>query len=319
MFPDPNYQADIADYLDTKAPILCILLDHLGTIIRINRFAENVFGPDVMDKPFSDLLLDFSGSFSLESMKTDWHKGQMHNVNTAKGSPRTFIFHCYPGRDNLLLLGHEDGDELELLGQALVEANQELSNLTRELSVKNKELNRANRKILDLTRRDPLTDLANRRYFAERAAEALSLALRKNEPVSLIMTDIDHFKRVNDRFGHDKGDLVLKKYADLMQKNTRHEDLVARFGGEEFIILLPFTDTKHATDLAERIRTKLEQADFLENGYRVTASFGVAEYLAGEDIETTIKRSDQALYTAKDTGRNRIVKADSHEITNSSS
>jgi diguanylate cyclase (GGDEF)-like protein len=147
------------------------------------------------------------------------------------------------------------------------------------------------------------------------------LTLRKNEPVSLIMTDIDHFKRVNDRFGHDKGDLVLKKYAELMQKNTRHEDLVARFGGEEFIILLPFTATKHATDLAERIRTKLEHADFLENGYRVTASFGVAEYLAGEDIETTIKRSDQALYTAKDTGRNRIVVAEhhSHEVTNSSS
>jgi diguanylate cyclase (GGDEF)-like protein len=310
MFPDPNYQADIADYLDTKAPILCILLDHQGVIMRMNRFAKTIFGPDVENTPFSDLVLDFSGSFSLEAMKSDWQRGYLQNVNTAKGSPRTFILHCYAGRDNLLVLGHEDGNELEMLGETLVEANQELSNLTRKLSVTNKELKRANRKILDLTRKDPLTNLANRRYFAERAAEILSLALRKNEPVSLIMTDIDYFKRVNDRFGHDKGDLVLTGYADLMQENTRHEDLVARFGGEEFIILLPFTDTVHGTDLAERIRGKLERSDFLENGYRITASFGIAQCRTDEDIETTINRADKALYEAKHTGRNRIVVAE---------
>jgi diguanylate cyclase (GGDEF)-like protein len=310
MFPDQAYQSDIAEYLNTWAPVVCLLLDHQGTIIRMNHFAETVFGPDACTTPFSGLLLDFSGSFSLEAMKTEWRKGEMHNVRTVKGSPRTFIFHCYAGRDNLLVLAHEDGDELEMLGQALVEANQGLSNLTRELSATNKELKRANQKILDLTRRDPLTNLANRRYFNERALELLSLARRKNEPVSLIMSDIDHFKRVNDSFGHDAGDRVLRGYADLMQENTRHEDLVARFGGEEFLILLPFTPLHDATELAERIRETLEKADLLENGYRVTASFGVAEQRKPDDIETTIKRADTALYAAKHGGRNRIVQAE---------
>ena len=304
---DSHFHDDIADYLASNAPIIYLLLDHRGTITRMNRYAESVFGRDAANGSFRDLLLDFAGDFDLEAMKADWHKGHMHSVTTVHGHPRTFIFHCVAGRDDILMLGHEDSEELEILGQALVEANQELTNVTRELSARNRDLARANKKILDLTRKDPLTNLANRRHFAERAEELLSLAKRNDEPVSLLMTDIDHFKRVNDQFGHDAGDRVLKGYADLMQANTRQEDLVARFGGEEFLILLPFTDTGHALELAERIRTRLEQSDFLENGYTVTASFGLAEYGSAENIEATIKRADTALYEAKNTGRNKIV------------
>ena len=123
------------------------------------------------------------------------------------------------------------------------------------------------------------------------------------------MTDIDHFKKVNDRFGHDMGDLVLKKYAALMKECTRAEDLVTRFGGEEFIILLPLTESTQAHMLAERIRTRLEQMNFIEK-HRITASYGIASYRKNDSMQAMIKRVDTALYTAKNTGRNRTVLAE---------
>ncbi|MBM9520916.1 sensor domain-containing diguanylate cyclase [Desulforhopalus vacuolatus] len=304
---NPCHYPATNEYLSLKVPVVCMLLDPTGKITRINRFARTLFGSDIVGRSFKDILLDFSGEFDLETMQAAWQDGYMQSVNTLDGHPRTFIFHCYKGEKELLLFGHEDSEEQATLSLALVEANQELSNLTRELNAKNRELKRAGDKILELTRKDPLTNLANRRYFTERATEVLSLAKRNHEPVSLLMTDIDHFKRVNDQFGHDAGDRVLKGYANLMQENTRKEDLVVRFGGEEFIILLPFTDTKYALDMAERIRTRLESSDFLQNGYTVTASFGLAVYRSSGDIETTIKQADTALYEAKNTGRNKIV------------
>ncbi|WP_462325329.1 GGDEF domain-containing protein [Desulfoplanes sp.] len=307
---DRQHQADIVAYIGSKAYVLCMLLSPDGKIKSINAFAEKTFGPGIIGQPFKKILLDFSGDFDMETMKTGWQKGYMQSVDTLDGQPRTFVFYCYPGRNDLLLLAHENSDELEMLGQALVEANRDLSNISRELNAKNRDLKRANSRILELTRKDPLTNLANRRHFDERAQETVSLAQRNKGAVSLIMTDIDHFKRVNDSFGHDAGDWVLKGYADLMQETTRNEDLVARYGGEEFIILLPFTGTPQAFNLAERIRTRLADSDFLANNYSVTASFGLAEHTPGDSIEQTIKRADDALYRAKDTGRNQVVVAD---------
>jgi diguanylate cyclase (GGDEF)-like protein len=123
------------------------------------------------------------------------------------------------------------------------------------------------------------------------------------------MTDIDHFKRVNDTWGHDAGDRVLKAYAALMKTRTRTEDLVARFGGEEFIIAMPLADVHEAFACAERIRCALAEQDILENGRPVTASFGVAGLFSGETGEKVIKRADTALYQAKESGRNRTVVA----------
>ena len=180
----------------------------------------------------------------------------------------------------------------------------------RELNAKNRALRQANERIVELTRTDSLTGLANRRYFDERIEEMVSLANRKSQPLSLIMTDIDKFKRVNDEFGHDAGDRVLKGYADLMRTSTRREDLVVRFGGEEFLILLPLTHMDQAYLVAERIRNALPGLNLLGNDWIITASFGVSELQNSENIDNFIKRADMALYRAKASGRNQTVCAD---------
>ncbi len=152
---------------------------------------------------------------------------------------------------------------------------------------------------------DALTETGNRRLFATLLQKEKSLAHRQVRPLSLIMLDIDHFKNVNDRFGHITGDAILKSFAGLIKDNLRQSDLLFRWGGEEFIILLPGNEPEAAHMLAEKIRIIIENHPFDPVG-KMTASFGVTGVLPGESDEETIRRLDQALYRAKDHGRNRV-------------
>ena len=199
------------------------------------------------------------------------------------------------------------------LQQVLKRQRDQLDAANLNLESRVKDLKKANKRIIELTRTDHLTQLANRRYFNERINLMVSLAKRKSLPLALIMTDIDHFKKVNDTFGHDAGDRVLQSYARLLKDNTRTEDLPARFGGEEFIILLPMTDVELAFVLAERIRNALSKSNWLENEHRITASFGVSGLLHDEDLKSFIKSADTALYCAKESGRNKTVIANQNQ------
>ncbi len=155
---------------------------------------------------------------------------------------------------------------------------------------------------------DPLTGLYNRRMFLEIAKKNINEAKRYNEPLSLIMLDIDHFKRINDTYGHDIGDVVLKFLASILKNNVRASDIIARWGGEEFIILLPKTELKQAYKVAEKIRKIVEMSTIkLPDGERLnfTISLGVSSFGGYEDLEELIKKADIALYEAKRKGRNR--------------
>jgi diguanylate cyclase (GGDEF)-like protein len=185
--------------------------------------------------------------------------------------------------------------------------NNELAEITRQLNQKNRELEKANAVISRLMNTDPLTDLANRRYFQEILIRSLSFAARKNSPLSLVMADLDHFKSVNDRYGHDQGDQVLIAFSRLLKEHSRTEDLPARFGGEEFLVLLPGTNLQEADVFAERIRLRLMEIRFQPGPERITASFGVTSSTRGDTPESLIKRVDTALYQAKGAGRNRVV------------
>ena len=203
------------------------------------------------------------------------------------------------------------GEKLETGDMDVIESmsllTNQLTNLTNQLRQKNNALQDANATIEGLMRTDPLTGLGNRRLLYEQIEPAISLSSRHARPLSLIMTDIDHFKSVNDTYGHDGGDVVLKGFADLLTSSIRKEDLAIRFGGEEFLILLPSTADDGAFLLAERIRKTLENADLLSRDRSVTASFGVTQYLSGETFDAFLKRVDTALYEAKESGRNRTV------------
>lgn len=300
-------RTQIAHYLTHHAPVLFLILDNTGIIRHANRFARQYIGHPLTGRPFQDIILDFHHTFRLDQAVSCPDTAHLLEFDTPSGLSQTCQFHFYAAPDHVLALGHLDVVEITSMSGELVTANQELTNLTRQLNTKNRELIRANKKILELTRIDPLTGLANRRFFSERIQEMISLAHRRSQPLSLIMTDIDHFKRVNDTWGHDAGDRVLKGYARLMRSRTRSEDLVARFGGEEFIISMPLTDVNDAFAYSERIRCALTEEPLLENGQSVTASFGVTGLVFGDTSETLIKRADSALYQAKESGRNRTV------------
>lgn len=172
------------------------------------------------------------------------------------------------------------------------------------------ELRRSNQLLLELAQTDPLTRLCNRRYLFEKLDVELNRCFRGNNPISLVMADIDHFKRINDQFGHQIGDKVLIKVSDLLSEQLRTYDLAARYGGEEFCLVLPETDLDAACDVAERIRQRAENMVFtkpMEN-YRLTVSFGVASYDGTFEgsIDELIKVADEALYEAKNAGRNQI-------------
>lgn len=171
---------------------------------------------------------------------------------------------------------------------------------------------RINRKLEDLATRDFLTDLVNRRRFFEQLESAMADSRIHKTGLSVAMFDIDLFKRINDTFGHDSGDVVLKNTALRVRELLRSSDSAARFGGEEFIILLRETRIDAAMAIAEAVRAKIANVPFDRVG-TVSASFGVAEWDHSEEARALINRADRALYVAKQTGRNRVVRAEPPE------
>lgn len=163
---------------------------------------------------------------------------------------------------------------------------------------------------VELAAIDGLTGLFNRRYMESHLKTLLHEAQRQGRPLSMLIADIDLFKSVNDRFGHDAGDAVLREFAARLRRSTRAHDLSCRLGGEEFVVLMPDTPAARAFQIGERLRAGIAADPFEMNGrqIRVTASIGVASIQSGEDSpEQLFKRADTALYAAKREGRNRVI------------
>lgn len=170
-------------------------------------------------------------------------------------------------------------------------------------------------KLVETARTDELTGLPNRRAFNEELARALARAARSGEPLSLCVLDLDHFKNVNDRFGHQVGDEVLANAAEVLRVSLREGDLAARYGGEEFAALLPATDSATAYAVAERVRAAIAGAA-ARPGLQVTVSIGTASATAEADCDASdlLRRADRALYAAKRTGRNRVLRDESAAV-----
>lgn len=168
------------------------------------------------------------------------------------------------------------------------------------------ELESAQAELFRMSYTDSLTGLLNRRAFEERAGEWMKLSVRHDQPVSMIMIDVDFFKKINDAFGHDVGDAVLKCFAKVLEDHSRAEDIVARIGGEEFVFLLPMVGWEGALVFAERIRDTVRTCRSFPHGGILTCSFGVTQFSSPEALEVFFKRADEALYQAKRKGRNGI-------------
>ncbi len=223
-----------------------------------------------------------------------------------------------------LLLVAQEGDEAALIrGIDLgvndyinrpVEQNELIARSKTQIRRKrlNDQLRASVQNTMEMAVKDSLTGLNNRRYFDSHSDNLINKAILGGKPLSLIVFDIDFFKKVNDTYGHQAGDDVLKTFSQRLNKNVRSEDLACRFGGEEFVIAMPETDRALAFVVADRMRKEIAAHPFVIDGGKqqisVTVSAGVAS-LQGEDdtIESMMKRADEALYEAKRTGRNQVV------------
>jgi diguanylate cyclase (GGDEF)-like protein len=167
----------------------------------------------------------------------------------------------------------------------------------------------AERRLLEMATVDPLTGLANRAQFHLRATAAMADSAATAQPMALVLADVDYFKRINDEHGHDAGDKVLVRLAELMRRELSDGDVLARWGGEEFLALLPMRDGSSAAAVAERVRQAVAAVQIEVGGrmINVTMSFGVATVTPGQDLQRATLRADHALYASKRAGRNRVT------------
>ena len=192
------------------------------------------------------------------------------------------------------------------------DANQQLED---KLQASRDDIQQLQRDLDDVRREatlDPLTKIFNRKHFDEGLTRAVSEARSSGAPLSLMLLDIDHFKRFNDTWGHQTGDQVLRLVAMTLRSNLKGKDIAARYGGEEFAAILPDTDLEGAVILADNIRKAVQSKELLKRSTneklgRITASFGVAAFRRGDTPPSLIERADRSLYAAKHAGRNKVV------------
>lgn len=217
------------------------------------------------------------------------------------------------------LAGLPESEQVRVIVSLLVAENERMRNDSDSL---NKRLEDSYKQIQSLRSsltqaqesvlKDPLTGAGNRRQFDVTMEKAINDCEQKATTLSLIMCDIDHFKRVNDAFGHQVGDELIKMFARVIEGSIRETDTLIRYGGEEFAIILPLTDQDAARSIAERIRRQFEskRLTIRETNQKVgqlTASFGVAQYRSGDEVDSLVQRADAKLYDAKSSGRNRVA------------
>ena len=198
-----------------------------------------------------------------------------------------------------------------LLLSGSIALNLRIQRIRQRLNEKRHALSEALRQNRELASRDELTGLINRRTMVERMGEEHRRSLRNGRPLLLALLDIDHFKRVNDTYGHATGDQTLKKFAQVVSATARGTDVLARWGGEEFVLMATDTQSQYAFELLERIRQAVASTVIAHDAgaLRITVSSGLAQQLPGETVEHTLERADKALYTAKLLGRNRVAMA----------
>ena len=178
-----------------------------------------------------------------------------------------------------------------------------------ELEVAHREMKSLLRQMADKAVTDELTGLYNRHQFSETLHAQMSVAHGTNNPLGILIMDVDHFKNVNDTYGHLNGDKVLKVFKKIPENCLRKSDFIARYGGEEFVIILPNSDVEKVKEISERVRKFVETQNFddIDAGFSITVSIGATHYYQRETADDLMDRSDKALYQAKENGRNQVV------------
>ncbi len=254
---------------------------------------------------------------SVGSRVIDEIKQIMAVIDVAAGSATSYSASLADATEKLA--GANDREALRAVIERLVQGAKEMEVSNRQLearlSASRQEIEQLQQN-LDTVRTesltDPLTTLSNRKYFDQSFARAIADAKQKGEPLSLLMTDVDHFKSFNDRYGHLTGDQVLRLVALSVKQNVKGQDIAARYGGEEFAVALPNTVLRSAITVAEHIRRAVMTKELMKKSSgerlgRVTISIGIAVLRPDDTPQSLIERADMCLYAAKRNGRNRVI------------
>jgi diguanylate cyclase (GGDEF)-like protein len=295
----------LAHWLKDADTVFALIFGPDGTIRTRNRAADVLFpGPKIWDS----LICSDAESLQQRLSEPASQSAAPFRLNITDGqkSPMTMEVSLVDCTGGYLLVGAVDQRHSLRLQHELQILNNQLSTMAREVARKNKELEGANRTIQHIARTDALTGLMNRGTLNEMLPLELARAQRQNQPLTLVLGDVDHFKAINDTFGHVVGDRVLTAVGKLLSAQVRPYDLAARFGGEEFVLLFPGAACMEGVQIADRLRTKIGSLQIPGGPERMTISFGVATWMKGESTETLVARADAALYRAKHAGRDRV-------------
>jgi len=288
---------EINDYRQIK-----YIYREISNIYAKQKDFENAYEFHVKYKTVNDSIFSIEQSEQITEMETKYETEKKEQQIVLLEKDNT-IARMKIKRQRLLLLYSVIGIVL-ILAFVLI-----LSNLYRQKTKTAKALAVANRKLEELSRTDPLTKLWNRRYLHEIVERERVRIKRSFEAFSFILMDIDHFKNVNDTYGHECGDYVLSTMAVILRSGVRKQDVVGRWGGEEFLLFLPSTSLQGAITIAESIRKKIADYPFIydSKNIAITSTLGVSEFDETVSVEECIKLADDGLYEGKESGRNRIV------------
>jgi diguanylate cyclase (GGDEF)-like protein len=313
----------LSHWLTDSDAVFALLLAPDGTIRERNRAGYRIFPPDPA-REFGGHIWDYLVCADADNLRrrlsstADHPEGNLLlNLTDGQRNPITLEACLIPCTGGMLLLATQETRHNEQLKSEIFRLTNDLSMMTRETVRKNRELKAANETIERLARTDALTRLANRRTLEETFPREIARTERLGGSLSVVMADLDHFKSINDQYGHQAGDQVLMRAAAVFGSQLRAYDLAARYGGEEFVLLLPETSTAEAAAIAERIREQVAKLEIPECPRQITISLGIATWIGGETSVELLARADAALYSAKRNGRNRVEAASTVQSSDS--
>lgn len=293
-------------------PEFLVITDEKFKIVKVNKTFEQIAGNNLEVILYNGFLKFIHIEDIAETLNSLTKVNDVNPMvtfcNKLRKNNNTYIeveWWCMLNKGYIYLSGRDVTAE-KVMKRKIEQANKELLML-------HEQLKEENEKLLKSAIKDELTGVYNRKFFEKRVVEEMEIADRANEHISLIIFDLDRFKLVNDNFGHQFGDEVLKRTTQIAGDLIRKTDFLNRVGGEEFAIILPNTNKAQAVFVAEKVRKALEDNKHFKVG-QVTGSFGVAERMKAESLRSWYKRADNALYQAKNTGRNRVVDSDKIDI-----
>lgn len=283
-----------------------------GTLLDANKGLLEMLHPlepDPVGKkiPYFFIQPNFSSLISMQLKANGTIYTGLITLGDYSSVTRSLKARVWRSDEHIQIIGECDILEQERLIETLHQLNDASAKTEFDTATSNLAFRHFNEKLLTQSFTDPLTGLGNRRRLDQVLNLEIGRARRTGEKLCVAMGDLDHFKRVNDTYGHDAGDKVLITFSEMLIEHMRPTDILARFGGEEFIILMPHTDLQSGVSAVDRFRNKFSETLVEPLPSPVTVSFGLAELTTDEDAEALLRHADEALYKAKNQGRNRVA------------